>query len=165
VCAKNIRRRKQEGEPDEATAFSRLARFCAYQERSHHEVKEKLSELGLFGDTADELLSRLITDGFVNEERFAKAFAGGKFRMKKWGRIRIEHGLQAHRISSRCIEIGLREIDEEDYRKVLQKLIMAKSDAVIAADPYQKWDVVSRYVIAKGYEPELVWETIKLIRD
>jgi regulatory protein len=164
VCAKNIRQRKQE-EPDEATAFPRLARFCAYQERSHHEVKEKLSKLGVYGDAADELLSRLITEGFVNEERFAKAFAGGKFRMKKWGRIRIEHALQSHRISSRCIDIGLREIDEEDYRNVLQKLISAKSSSVSIDDPYQKWDAVSRYVIAKGFEPDIVWEIIKELRN
>ena len=128
-------------------------------------MKEKLSELGLNSDEADGLLARLITDGYVNEERFAKAFAGGKFRVKKWGRIRIEHALQSHRISSRCIAIGLKEIDEEDYRKVLEKLISVKAATVRVGDSYQKWDAVSRFVIGKGFEPELVWETIRAVRD
>jgi regulatory protein len=163
VCARKTSQRKRK-EPDADEAYSRIARFCAYQERSHHEIKEKLSGFGLSGDDADLLLTRLITDGFVNEERFAKAFAGGKFRMKKWGRIRIEIGLQAHHISSPCIAIGLREIDEDDYRKTLQQLISAKAATTNIEDAYQKWDVVSRYVIGKGYEPELVWETIRELR-
>ena len=87
--------------------FVRISRFCAYQERSHHEVRNKLESFG-------------------NEERFAKAFAGGKFRIKNWGRLKIERALKAHNISSRCIAIGLREIDIDDYRAALEKLIAKK---------------------------------------
>jgi regulatory protein len=166
VPAKVFRKNKSSDEDstDAVSAYPRITRFCAYQERSHYEVREKLQSLGLSEEDSDAVISKLITDGFVNEERFAKSFAGGKFRMKKWGRIRIEHALQSHQISTRCIAIGLREIDEEDYRLVLERLIMSKAASVSREDEYQKWDAVSKFVIGKGYEPELVWNVIKEIR-
>ena len=163
MCARKTHQRKQDP-TDPAVAYARIARFCAYQERSHKEVKEKLAGLGLDDGEADALLARLITDGYVNEERFAKAFAGGKFRIRKWGRIRIEQGLQSHGVSSRCIAIGLKEIDEDDYRAALRKLVSSKANGVEAGNEYQKWDRVSRFAIGKGYEPDLVWEIIKELR-
>jgi regulatory protein len=166
VCAK-INRKTSKGRTsgDVSDAYPRITRFCAYQERSHHEVREKLSEFGVNTEDADAILARLITDGFVNEERFAKAFAGGKFRIKRWGRIRIEHALQSHQISGRCVKIGLREIDEEDYLKSLRQIISSKAAAIVRDDVYQKWDAVSKYAIAKGYEPDLVWKVIRELRD
>jgi regulatory protein len=141
--------------------FARICRFCAYQERSHHEVRTKLESFGLGGDAVDELLARLITDGFVNEERFAKAFAGGKFRMKHWGRLKIERALKAHDISSRCIAIGLREIDNDDYRASLEIIITKKSDALTDDNLLRKRDTISKYAIGKGFEPDLVWEALR----
>ena len=140
--------------------FVRISRFCAYQERSHHEVRNKLESFGLGTDAVDELLSRLITEGFVNEERFAKAFAGGKFRIKNWGRLKIERALKAHNISSRCIAIGLREIDIDDYRAALEKLIAKKSDTITDDNLLRKRDLISKYAIGKGFEPELVWQML-----
>src|SRR3990170_4529848 len=96
-------------------AREKIQRYCAYQERSHREVRNKLHEFGLYRKDVDEIISDLITDGFLNEERFAKAFAGGKFRMKKWGRIKISHALEAKGISQNCIRIGLKEIEEASY--------------------------------------------------
>src|SRR5688500_923655 len=93
-------------------AKERIQQYCAYQERSHLEVRNKLYSFGLYRGDVDEILAGLITDGFLNEERFAKAFAGGKFRMKKWGRIKITHALESKGVSSNCIRIGLREIDD-----------------------------------------------------
>lgn len=151
---------------DAAEVYLRATRYCAYQERSHDEVRKKLHSLGLRNDAIDEALSRLITDGFINEERFAKAFSGGKFRIKGWGRLKIEQALKQHDISSRCIAIGLREIDEEDYRATLKKLMRKKSNSIVSENLYKRRDVISRYVIAKGFEPELVWELLKEeIRD
>src|SRR3954470_11095456 len=94
-------------------AKEKIQRYCAYQERCHQEVRHKLFEFGLYQSEVDEILTGLITDGFLNEERFAKAFAGGKFRMKKWGRIKITHELEARNISKNCIRTGLLEIDDE----------------------------------------------------
>ena len=146
---------------DAAKTYARITRYCAYQERSHDEVRDKLLSLGQRSDTAEELISKLIVDGFVNEERFAKAFAGGKFRIKHWGRLKIEQALKAHDISSKCIAIGLREIDEDDYRATIKKLIQKKSDSLTEDNLYRRRDLISKYVNAKGFEPELVWDILK----
>lgn len=146
-----------------AEALARIYRYCAYQERSHQEVKNKLYEYGLYSSEVDELLSRLITEGFLNEERFAKAFAGGKFRMKKWGRLKIQNKLESLGLTTRCIGRGMKEIDAVDYSKVLKDLLKKKAQQTIEENPYKRRDKVARFAIAKGYEPELVWEMVKEI--
>ena len=142
-------------------AFPAICRYCAYQERSHQEVRDKLYSYGLHKGDVEEILSRLITEGFLNEERFAKAFAGGKFRIKKWGRRKITHELEAHHITPKCIEKGLKEIDENDYRKSLKDILKKKLAQVVDTNQFKKNDKVARFAIAKGYEPELVWQFLK----
>jgi regulatory protein len=162
VPAKTSQWKSSQGKSsDPAEAYARISRYCAYQERSHDEVRNKLSSLGFTSDAADEIISKLIIDGFINEERFAKAFAGGKFRIKQWGRLKIEQALKAHDISSKCIAIGLREIDDDDYRATIRKLIQKKSDSVAEENLFKRRETISKYVIAKGFEPELVWELLK----
>jgi len=142
-------------------ALARIQRYCAYQERSHQEVKRKLFDYGLRSDEVDELLARLITDGFLNEERFAKAFAGGKFRIKKWGRLKIEHELEHRGLTKNCIVRGINEIDASDYTKTLRALIAKRAKQTDERNLFKKRNKVARFVIAKGYEPELVWEVVK----
>ncbi len=143
-------------------AFQAICRYCAYQERSHQEVRDKLYGYGLHRGDVDELLSRLITEGFLNEERFAKAFAGGKFRMMKWGRNKIKHELEVRHISSRCIRQALQEIDDSDYRKALKTILQKRLTQGAGLKPYQRRDKAARFAIGKGYEPDLVWA---LLRD
>lgn len=142
-------------------AKSKILRYCAYQERSHKEVKNKLFELGLYASEVDELVSYLITEGFLNEERFARAFAGGKFRMKKWGRLKIIRELENHGLTSTCIKIGLREIDNNDYEKTLTELVRKKNELVIEENRFVLRDKIARYAIHRGFEPELVWREVK----
>jgi regulatory protein len=142
-------------------AFARACRYCAYQERSHSEVKNKLYEFGLSRSDVDELLSRLITDGFLNEERFAKAFAGGKFRMKNWGRLKIVSELEAHGLTPNCIRSGLKEINDDDYRETLINILRKKSDQLLEENEFVRRDKLSKYAIQKGFEPDLVWKTLK----
>lgn len=144
--------------PEESLA--RIQRYCAYQERSHREVKNKLYSFGLRTDDVDEILSRLITEGFLNEERFAKAFAGGKFRIMKWGRVKIQRELEAQGLTTRCIAKGLKEIDEADYRKTMITLLRKKLAQTHEENPYARKNKVVRFVVSKGYEPELVWEAL-----
>lgn len=144
-----------------AEALKKIQHYCAYQERSHREVRNKLFEYGLFENEVDEITSRLIADGFLNEERFAKAFAGGKFRIKKWGKIKIERELEMLGVSKRNIATGLKEIDADDYQKALTSLLEKKSAQLTDDDAYQLKDKLGRYVIAKGYEPSMVWEILK----
>jgi regulatory protein len=146
-------------------AKQKALRYCAYQERSHQEVKNKLYDLGLYTSQVDELLVYLITEGFLNEERYAKLFAGGKFRIKQWGRIKIVHALESKGLSTPCIRIGLKEIDPDDYEQTLEKLLATKIAELPEDNAFVVRDKVSKYVIQKGYEPELVWKKLKeLIR-
>jgi regulatory protein len=142
-------------------ALAKIYRYCSYQERSHQEVQKRLYSYGLNTDEVDQLLSKLITDGFVNEERFAKAYAGGKFRMKKWGRLKIENELNALGLSSRNITRGLKEIEPDDYESALQQLLDKKNASVDEPDPFRKRDKLAKYAIGRGYEPELVWAMLK----
>ena len=95
--------------------IAKLQHYCAYQERSHSEVKYKCLELGLRGDEVDEAIAALVSENFLNEERFAIAFVGGKFRSKQWGRRKILAELKQRQVSAYCIKKGMAEIDEDDY--------------------------------------------------
>jgi regulatory protein len=117
--------------------------------------------MGLYSSEVDELLSYLITEGFLNEERFAKAFTGGKFRIKKWGRIKITHALESKGLTRNCIRIGLKEIGEEDYSRALHELLKAKIAELDETNIFVLRDKASKYVILKGYEPDLVWKVLK----
>src|SRR5487761_1922976 len=96
-------------------AATRIRHYCAYQERCHAEVKDKLYSFGLHKNEVEPILSELVSENFLNEERFAIQYAGGKFRIKHWGKIKIKQGLQQKQVSAYCIKKALKEIDEDDY--------------------------------------------------
>ena len=98
----------------------KAASFCAYRERTQQEVRDKLYSYGLHSDEVEEVIALLITENFISEERFSKAYAGGKFRINHWGRNKIKAGLQLKGISARCQEYALLEIDEEEYRHTME---------------------------------------------
>ena len=141
-------------------ATGKAQKYCVYQERSHQEVRAKLYSYGLWKTDVEEILTQLITDGFLNEERFAKAYAGGKFRIKHWGKNKIENELKFKGISKRCIQTGLKEIDFRDYRKALTQLIKKKNQTLVEPNIFKRRDRVSKFVIGKGYEAELVWSVV-----
>ena len=142
-------------------ALIKIQHYCAYQERSHKEVKNKLFEYGLYPSEVDELISQAISDGFLNEERFAKAFAGGKFRIKKWGKVKIQNELEFMGVSKRNLAIALKEIDRSDYIKTLKNLIKKKAALTTEQNQYKRKNLIARFVISKGYESELVWDTLR----
>ena len=147
-------------ESSEQEALHKIFRYCAYQERSHREVKTKLFEYGLPSAKVEEIISYLITEGFLNEERYAKAFAGGKFRMMKWGKLKIQRELESSGVSVRNIARGLTEISSSEYAQTLQGLVKKKSMQIEATNSYEKKNKVARFAIGKGFEPELVWEIV-----
>lgn len=142
-------------------AKEKIRHYCAYQERSHKAVRDKLYTYGLYSSDVEEIITTLITDGFLNEERYAKLFAGGKFRIKKWGRIKIVQALEADGISKYCIKAGLKEITDDDYQKTLEKLLERKDEILVEENEFVRKDKLAKYAIQKGYEPSLVWKTIK----
>jgi len=140
--------------------FIKLSSFCAYQERTQQEVREKLYELEADKDLTEEIITELITENFINEERFARTFTGGKFRLKKWGRNKIVKELENREITSYCIRKGLEEIEEKEYQKALRELLNKKNREEKEENLYKRKHKLSLFAIRKGYEPELVWETI-----
>jgi regulatory protein len=144
-------------------ATQKIRHFCAYQERNHKEVKEKLYSFGLYKDEVEEILSRLIQENYLNEERYAVAFAGGKFRMKHWGKIKIKYELKQHGISDYCIKKGLFSISSEDYRETLKKQFQTKLKLLKSEkNIYNKKRKLQSYLTQKGFEMELI---IELLRD
>lgn len=141
-------------------AEKRIFRYCAYQERSHLEVRNKLRSYGLPELIVDEVMYRLIQENFLNEERFARSFAGGRFRMKHWGKNKIAVELARKGLTEKCISLGLSEIRPEDYRITLIRLLREKNELLTESDIYARRNKLSKYVIQKGYEPDVAWETI-----
>ncbi|NJM24498.1 MAG: RecX family transcriptional regulator [Bacteroidia bacterium] len=145
-----------------AESKQKIYRYCAYQERSHQEVRSKLYTYGLRTADVEEILTQLITEGYLNEERYAKAFAGGKFRMKQWGRNRIAHTLESKGISRNCIKSGLREIDESTYRATLKNVLQKQAErGDTSSNIFSFRDKLAQFAIRRGFEPDLVWEVLR----
>jgi regulatory protein len=151
-------RKKKKLTPNQAIIKAQMS--CAYQERCQQEMRDKLYEWGLFSNDIENIIANLISDGYLNEERFAKAFAGGKFRIKKWGRIRIKLELKKRKISDYCIRKAMQEIDEEDYLKTLSE-ILAKKLKEQKGKEYIRQYKAAQYALSRGYENDLVWELLK----
>ncbi|MEN0005688.1 MAG: regulatory protein RecX [Bacteroidota bacterium] len=145
-------------------ALAKLQRYCVYQDRCHQEVRSKLIELGVYGDTLEEIMAELITENFLNEERFAKSFVRGKFRMKKWGRNRILQELKLRAISKYCIKKGMEEIEEAEYKATLQSVLSKKYESLAKEeDIFKRKTKTAHYAIRRGFESHLVWELVKKI--
>jgi regulatory protein len=143
-------------------ALQKLRHYCSYQERCHAEVKEKLYSFGLYKQVVEECISQLIEENYLNEERFAVAFAGGKFRIKHWGRKKIQQELKQKRVSEYCIRKALQEIDEEQYIKTLDKLASKKWSSIKGQGitRFVKNQKTTVWLLQRGYEPELISRAI-----
>lgn len=144
-----------------ADAKAKAMAYCAYQERSRQQLRDKLAEWGQEPEAIDRMLSELEQENFFNEERFARAYAGGKFRLKRWGRYKILQGLKQHRVPEALQKKALTEVDPEDYWETLLSLLEKKSRTSTEKDPFTKKNKLARYAISKGYEQDLVWDALK----
>ncbi|MCU0441530.1 MAG: RecX family transcriptional regulator [Bacteroidia bacterium] len=141
-------------------ALLKAAAYCAYQERCYQEVEAKLAEWGITGVDAGNLLITLSEQNYLNEERFAKAFAGGKFRVKQWGKIKIMRELKLRNVSDYCIKQGLLQIDDGHYLETIHQLAQSKLDSLKETNIFARKQKAAQYLIAKGYEANLVWNVI-----
>jgi regulatory protein len=147
-------------------ALAKAMSYCAYQERSRKEVREKLHSFGIEDDDeAERILEKLTKDNFLNEERFAKAFAGGKFRMKKWGRVKIRAELKMHGLSAEVIRKGMEEIDPDDYEQTLRDLTEKKNAQEREPEPMLRKQKLIRYLLSKGYEQDLAWDAVNGLEE
>jgi regulatory protein len=139
--------------------WKKIIRWCDYQDRSHQEARDKLYALGLHKRDVELTISQLISEGFLNEERFAVSFARGKFRMLGWGRIKIRMALQQKKVPDVCIRKALNALPDNDYRSTLQKIIASRLKS--AKDIKERY-ATARYAISRGFEPELVKELLRV---
>lgn len=141
-------------------AQKKLENYCAYQERCHKEVRNKLREMKMIPEAIDKITVHLIQHNYLNEERFAKAFVRGRFRIKKWGKNRLIRELKFREISKYSIDIALKEIDLDDYYKTLDELIQKRISQVKEKNIYKKKKKVVDYLLYRGWESHLVYEKL-----
>lgn len=141
-------------------AKKKIEHYCAYQERCHKEVRTKLREMRMIPEAIDLILVHLIAHNFLNEERFAKAFVSGKFRIKKWGKNRLVRELKLREISKYSIDSALNEIDLDDYYNTLDALTQKRIAQVTERNLYKKKKKVADYLLYRGWESHLVYEKL-----
>lgn len=147
---------------DEAQA--KMENYCAYQERCHQEVEQKLREIKLIPEAVEKIMLHLFQHDYINETRFAKAYARGKFSIKKWGRNRIVNELKKRKISTYNINKALLEIPDDDYQKSFDELAQKRSYQIKETNKYKKRKKLADYLLYRGWESELVYEkTVQLI--
>lgn len=146
---------------DEKLALEKAGHYCAYQERSQQEVRDKLYDWGLWPAAVENIIVKLIEEGFLNEERFAKAYATGKFRQKGWGKIKIKQGLKLKRVPDILIKKALNTIDADAYEVTLRTIIEKKAVLLKEKDGYKRRYKLQQYALSRGFEADLILDILK----
>ena len=139
----------------------KAARFCAYRERAAVEVRNKLESYGLESHQLEQVILELEHDGFLNEQRFAKSYASGKLRIKKWGRLKIKRGLEAYELPVEQIGKALESLPPSEYQETMKGLVQKKRSSLKESDPFVRNHKIAQFVISKGFEPDMVWTYLK----
>ena len=145
--------------PGLAVAFRKAADYCAAQEHCISEIRLKLRQWNIESAHFEPIILRLLKEGYIDEKRYASAFCRGKFRNLQWGRIKIRAELKKKQIAENLIFSALKEIEETAYWNCLKQLSDNKLKS-ISGDPVQKMFKTYRYLISKGFEPDLVREML-----
>lgn len=146
---------------DKKQALVKAEHFCAYQERSQKEVRSKLLDWGIRGDELEEIISDLILNNFLNEERFALNYVSGKFKIKKWGRIKIKQGLKLKGVPEKLLQKALYSIDDDAYEKTLADLAVKKSNLLQEKDSFKRKMKLMYYLQSRGFENDLILVVLK----
>ncbi|TFF39632.1 regulatory protein RecX [Mucilaginibacter psychrotolerans] len=146
---------------DETAGLKKAEHYCAYQERSQQEVRDKLYEWGLYTTAVENIIGRLIEENYLNEERFAHAYTRGKFNQKGWGRIKIKQGLKQKNVSPVLIKKALQGINLNDYMDTLTRLLEKKAGTVAEPNAQKKLYKLQQYAFSRGFETELAAEVLK----
>lgn len=142
-------------------ALARTKDYCKYQERCHSETRDKLFSFGLAPNDVEQIISQLIEEDYLNEQRFAEAFARGKFRMKHWGKVKIRYEMKQRRITDYCIKKAMKEIDEDEYIATLNKLMEEKLRSLKSEkNVFTRKRKLTDFLMQKGYERDVISSVI-----
>ena len=143
--------------------MNRAAALCARSEQAPADIREKLLKWGLSVSTANQVLAQLIEQGYIDEQRFARAFVNDRFRFNGWGRIKIAHQLRLKGIPNEIIDEAMTAIDEEQYRERLMELLRAKWRDVSDREPRAAWAAMMRFAASRGFEAGIAGECVKQV--
>lgn len=146
-------------------ATKKLEYYCAYQDRCHKEVVGKLKSHGMIAEAIDHIITHLIKEDYLNEERFAKSFARGKFRVKKWGKNRIIRELKFREISRYNIQAAMKEISDAEYLATLDDLAKKRIAEIKEKHPLKRKKKLADYLLYRGWENHLVYEKVAELTD
>lgn len=146
---------------DPSLALEKLRSWCAYQERCQQEARDKLYELGLWPEAIESIIASLIEENFLNEERFAAAYARGKFRIKHWGKQKIKIALKQKRVSEYCIKKSLSLIDGDEYLQALEKVAQIKLKSIKETHPLKLKFKLTQYLMSRGFERDLIEDVLR----
>lgn len=144
--------------PQQATR--KAESYCAYQERAQQEVRDKLYDWGLHHNDVESIISYLIEENYLNEERFATAYVHGKFRIKGWGKVKIKQGLKQKRVSPPLIKIALNQLNAEEYTAKLIEVLEKKNRLIRENDPFKRRNKLFQYALGRGFENQLILEAL-----
>jgi len=145
--------------------LNKLRSYCALQERCISEVEQKLTEWKVGHARSEKIIEQLIKEDYLNEERFARSFAGGKFRINHWGKTKIIYELEKRKVPDLIIQIGLEEIDDAEYEETLKEVLIRKNREIKDNDPYKRKQKLTAYAFQKGYHYELIRKIIAEIQS
>ena len=145
--------------------LEKLKKYCAYQDRCHQEVRNKILQYEIYGDDLEFIIAELIQEKFLDEERFARSYARGKFRMKKWGRNRIKMELQQREVSEYCIKKAMDEIEEEEYSEVLKEILLQNIKKNQSLGRVLAVDKAIKYAVKRGYESQRIFKELDVINS
>lgn len=146
-------------------ALAKARAYCARQERCQQEVRDKLYGWGEYKAQVEAIIAQLIGEGFLNEARFAEHFAVSKFRQKGWGRRKIEQALRMKQVSEPCIALGLKSIEDEEYRKALVKAVAKRWEKVKEENAFMKRQKVMAYFLRRGFSLEQIEMALARLLD
>ena len=144
-------------------ALAKLQKYCAYQDRCHKEVEQKLKQMRMIPEAVESIIVDLIQDNHLNEERFAKAYVRGKFSIKKWGKVRLTLELKQRQISKYLIKTALTEIDPDDYLQTFHALAEKKAQTLTETNPFKRKKKLADYLLYRGWESHLVYDKVNAL--
>jgi len=145
--------------------IEQLKNYCAIQERCSSDIVTKMKTWRITNENQNKILDILIQEDFINDKRYSKSFCRGKFRIKKWGKVKIANELKRKNINPSTITSSLNEIKDIDYNTELDTQFNKKKQSIKSSNYYDKKKKIANYLIGKGYESNLVWEKLRELKE